>query len=122
MAYEKMAQAVELPLIPEQKAIITNQEGQPAQTSVQEIVQIMYNEQYSCLYISFRTKNSLYTAPVVINRNPNYIDGQIIASGRQVYTQEGYITIEKIARIETDKIVVISQGLEYSSPISLYKA
>lgn len=103
----KKALSLELPVKVGEKAVITLDSNERASTSVKEIMRIEYNNNY--LYITIRTKNSIYpNVPVPVVEFDNFYDGQIIEPGRSVVSDSGnYIEIFKITEITSGGIKIL---------------
>lgn len=106
MKTEKEALNLRLPIKAGEGVEIKLMDGKTAVAKPIKIVSAIYQNAY--LYVTFETKNSIYKdVPVQANPKSSFYDGQILAEGEYITTQNGdYLTISHIVEINNKGIIV----------------
>lgn len=113
---EKTAECVNLPITINKRATISisSKDGIIASTGkIAKIIMIQFYNGY--IYVTFQTHNSIYkNVPLYLwAEESRMFEGEYIRPGDPVMTDNGYITVNSIEKIDTNGIIIKDQNGNY---------
>ena len=113
---EKTAECVNLPITINKRATISisSKDGIIASTGkIEKIIMIQFYKGY--IYVTFQTHNSIYkNVPLYLwAEDSRMFEGEYIRPRDPVMTDNGYVTVNSIEKIDTNGIIIKDQNGNY---------